>query len=124
MSADFRRYYHCNLDDVLAGRVASLREVAAWAAFLPQDSAVENWLNPARLHTFELEMLRRVEQHTAWLVWAQTSNAKHGTNVPELFRFPWEDPAPSLWEHDVLEWDEAADALGGDPRLVEAMALL
>lgn len=101
-----------------------MTEVAAWVVHLPEDSAVVRALAPAHAaHTHELELLRQIEYRLHWLQWAKTKDAKRNRHQPEWFRFPWE-PKSKMWQHDVLEWDEAAEKLGGDPRLAELMAKL
>lgn len=113
LSADFRRLYHCNLTDCLAGEVAPLWEVAAWAAHLPPDSATARAVDPAHAHTYDLELLRRIEFRLAQRVQGKKA---------ELFKFPW-DVTEGAWKGDSFEWDDLADALGGDPRLKAVMGM-
>ena len=111
--ADFRRYYHCNLSDALAGDVASLGEVAAWAAHLPPDSAVVRAVAPQASLTFTDILLRSAEFQLRWLVWAKTKDGAANRNPPEPYLFPWEDTTPpGTMRGDSMTVDEAAEFLG------------
>ena len=118
LSADLRRYYHCNLSDVLAGRVAPLWDVAAWVACLPPESAVMRSVEPRVAHTHDLELARSIDHSLRWLVWAKTKDGEKGRNVPEPYRFPWEpDERPAI-RGDVMTTDEADEFLGWKLRAV------
>lgn len=126
LSADFRRFYQCNLVDALAGDVAPLSDVCAWAANLPPESATLRAANPNWQHTPELEVSRSSEFSLRLLLWQnQNEGLSRGkqSKQPEPFYFPWEDqPKGDGWRGDSLDWDEAADLLGGDDRLRRLMA--
>lgn len=119
LTADFRRYYQCSLSDALAGGVAPLADVAAWAAHLPPESATARSLDPHWQRTPQVDLLREVEFRLRILAWMQTVDGSKGRNVPDRLALPWDARATDV---DVHEWDDLADALGGDPRLVEFMA--
>ena len=76
---------------------------------------------PRHLHTNELELLRQIEVGIRTMTWSWS--AKKGTPPPEPMVFPWEDDDRNGWRGDALEWDEAVDALGGDERLRNLMAV-
>ena len=104
LSADLRRFYHCNLTDVLAGEVASLEDVAAWVAHLPTDAAVFRDAEPGRMaHTHDVELLRRIE------FWLQ---GIRGVRHPEAYEFPWEDDDRPGFRGDAMTTDEADEFLG------------
>lgn len=120
LAADLRRYYSCSLRDVLLGDVAPLAEVAAWVAHLPSDSAVQRTANPAWQHTIDLELARAQEHSLRHLVW-QNSGGKG--RKPEPVEFKWEQiERQGTWRGDALDWDEAAEKLGGDSRLARLLA--
>lgn len=113
LSADLRRYYHCNLTDVLAGEVAPLEDVAAWVANLPVESALLRAMEGGRVaHTHDLELLRAAEHSLRLLVWAKTKDAEKGRNYPEPYLFPWEDDPRPGFRGDAMTTDEAAEFLG------------
>lgn len=113
LSADLRRYYHCNLPDVLAGDVAPLWDVAAWVACLPPESAVMRSVEPRVAHTHDLELTRSIDHSLRWLVWAKTKDGEKGRNMPEPYRFPWEpEPDNGAIRGDAMTVDEAAEFLG------------
>ena len=89
-------------------------EVAAWAAHLPIDSATARAVDPGSQHTYDLELLRRIELWT---------HAAAGVKDAKPFAFPWDAPEEGAWQGDAHEWDEAADALGGDERLRRLMVV-
>lgn len=115
-----RRFYGCNLTDVLAGRVAPAREVADWVANLPPESAVFRAEHPdgSWAHTNELEMQRRALwalDRAAWYL------SKSRRDQPEVFRFPWEDDAI---RGDAMTAEEAADFLGWTEEMREHLRQL
>ena len=113
LSADLRRYYHCNLPDVLAGDVAPLWDVSAWVACLPPESAVMRSVEPRVAHTHDLELLRSIDYSQRWLVWAKTRDGEKGRNAPEPYRFPWEpEPERGGFRGDPMTTDEADKFLG------------
>ena len=75
-------------------------------------SALYRTLQPHPDHTFEVELLRRIEYHTGWLVWAKTDDAAKGRNRPEVFRFPWEPKPRSEFAGDVMTRAEMDRRLG------------
>lgn len=92
-------------------------------AHLPRESATVRATQPNAGHTDELELLRQIEHDLRVLAWQKTKDGQDGRNLPVPYRFDWE-PRDTVWEHDVLDWDEAAEKLGGDPRLAAVMARL
>ena len=98
-----------------------LRDVAAMASYLPEESSTYRVLNPHHPHSHDLEMLRSIEHSLRWLVWAKTTAAEKGQNVPEHHWFPWEDKPvhPSAVRGDAMSQDEADEFLGwGELRAV------
>lgn len=115
-----RRFYGCNLTDVLAGRVAPAREVADWVVNLPPESAVFRAEHPdgSWAHTNELEMQRRALwalDRAAWYL------SKSRRDQPEIFRFPWEEEPDDAIKGDPIPLDEAADWLGWTAEMREHM---
>lgn len=90
-----------------------MREVAAFAAYLPHDSACAKAVNPLYQHTNELEMLRSIEYSLRWLSWTKTKAAQYGRDMPEQHYFPWETmPDSGGWRGDTMTVDEADEFLG------------
>ena len=119
LSADLRRYYGCNLVDVLAGRVATLREVADWVAHLPPEAATFRDARPDWQHDHSLEILRRVllSVERAAVFTGKTAGFK--IDEPTLYRFPWEaDPDEGI-RGDSMDVDEAADWLGWTDEMIQ-----
>ena len=100
--------------------MAPLRDVAAWAAYLPPESATARSMDAHWQRTPEVDLLREVEYGVRVLAWQKTADGSKGRNAPERLALPW-DPKPD-GRPDAYEWDDLADALGGDPRLAEFMA--
>lgn len=123
LSADLRRFYSCNLSDVMAGAVAPARDVAAWVANLPPDSAVGRVFDPyLDERTTTNELLRLIEHGVRVVAWVGSQGKRH--DYPRPLRFPWDERAGEVWRGDALDWDDAVDALGGDDRLAAVMARL
>ena len=105
-----RRFYGCNLTDVLAGRVAPAREVADWVVNLPPESATFRAVHPdgSWAHTHELEVLRQVLWAVERSAWYASRSRRH---EPEPYVFPWEQVDDAI-KGDPIPLDEAADWLG------------
>lgn len=122
LSADFRRYYGCNLADVLAGDVAPLSDVAAWAANLPPDSACARAMDPwDGQRTNEVELLRLIE-FTLRVVNHNVRKDRFA-QPPEPIPLPWDPKPDAVWVGVEIRWEDAPAALGGDERLARAMGL-
>ena len=94
LSADFRRFYGCNLTDALAGRVGPLSEVAAWAAHLPPESAVRRAMDPHWQRTPEVDLLRENAYLLDVLVYVTaTANGAKNLSMPERIPLPWDPSA-------------------------------
>ena len=122
MTADFHRYYGLSWARRRSWGIP-LSEVADMAAHLPVESATWRDVNPHWRRTIDTDLLRLVEHSLRWLVWAKTVDGERGRNIPHLIPMPWDEPdqTESVWRGDALDWDDTADALGGDPRLRDAM---
>ena len=104
------------LDDLGTERL-SWRDLLVIARQSPPGSALNRALDPGWRATLDTHLLRRIEHAGRVSVW---QNAGGRGPAPEPLTLPWEQ-RERAWDHDVLEWDEAADALGGDERMREAM---
>ena len=99
-----------------------MREVAAWAANIPPDSAVGRAVNEYMdERTTTNELLRAIEHGVRVTAWATARGRRH--DYPKPVKFPW-DKREQVWQHDALDWDEAVEALGGDERFAAVMARL
>lgn len=113
VSADLRRFYGCNLSDVLAGRVAPLRDVVEWVAHLPPESAVHRaqcedgeWR-----HTHALELQRAALFALERVAMFTGKTAGFKLEEPDLYLFPWEEEEGVI-KGDSMDVDEADDWLG------------
>lgn len=86
-------------------------------AYLPSDSAVIRHLSPESLQTAELDLLREMEYHLHWLVWAKTSDGAKNRNPPEPVRFVWEEDTSN--KPDSMSWDETASFLGWEAEMAK-----
>ena len=96
--------------DVLAGEVASLTEVAAWARHLPHEGAVARALNPHPERTDEIEFMRAIEFRLRVLDWRMAKGKRF--DAPEPIRFPWDPPPAGSWIGDAHDWDDAVERFG------------
>ena len=92
--------------------MAPLRDVAAWAAHLPPESATARALDPHWQRSNEVELLRVMEHGIRVLAWQRTEDGKRGRNAPEPIPLPWDPPPEGTIRGDAMTWDEAADFLG------------
>jgi len=100
--------------------VAPLRDVAAWAAYLPPESATARSMDAHWQRTPEVDLLREVEYGVRVLAWQKTADGSKGRNVPERLTLPWDvKPEPT---NDAHEWHDLPESLA-DPRLLAAMGL-
>lgn len=97
--------------------------MADCAVNLPSDSATGRAVNPHWQRSIETDLLRSVDYSLRVLVWQKTEDGSRGWHQPEPIELPWDERPSGSWRGDVFEWDELADALGGDPRLKQAMGL-
>ena len=88
------------------------RDLLVRVRMAPKDSALYRSVHPSADHTFELELLRRIEANTGWLVWAKTKDAQTGRNQPKPYRFPWEPKPRSEYAGDVMTRAELDRRLG------------
>ena len=77
------------------------------------DTATFKAFRPDWQHTPEIEMLRGIEHHTRWLVWAKTKDGSAGRNIPTPWPLPW-DPKPDKgeFEADVMSIEELNKIIG------------
>lgn len=100
--------------------MAPLRDVAAWAAYLPPESATARSMDAHWQRTPEVDLLREVEHGVRVLAWQQTKDGSKGRNAPERLALPWDvKPEPT---NDAHEWHNLPESLA-DPRLLAAMGL-
>lgn len=121
LSADLRRFYGCNLTDVLAGEVAPLREVSEWVAHLPPGSAVHIATHPDGewQHTHELELSRSTLYELSRATFYLARRAGYKVPEPEPYRFPWEPEDDDAIRGDAMSMDEADDFLGWNEEMKE-----
>src|SRR5690242_14164709 len=86
----------------LGTEALSWRDLLVRVRLSPRGSALYRVTAAHPDHTFELEMLRRVEFNTSRLMWAKTDDAAKGRNAPEPYRFPWEAKPRNDYAGDVM----------------------
>lgn len=98
----------------MAGRVASLRDVADWAVNLPPDSATfrAEHEDGRWQHTEQLELSRARLYHLERVAFFTAKTAGYKTQEPEPYLFPWEEDPDEAIKGDSMEMDDAADWLG------------
>ena len=98
--------------------MAPLRDVAAWAAYLPPESATARSMDAHWQRTPEVDLLREVEYGVRVLAWQKTADGSKGRNVPERLALPWDESAHD--RPDSYAWGDLPESLA-DPRLLTAM---
>ena len=105
LAADFRRFYGLSLAGIRHAGVP-LCEVADLAAHLPHESVVHRTLHEHWYRTTDTDLLRQIELDLRMLAW-RGKGAR-----PQQIRLPWDAPPEGGFRGDVMDWDNAADALG------------
>jgi len=96
----------------LGTEALSWRDLLVRVRLSPKGSALYRAIHPNPDHTHDLELLRRVEYHLAFLSWAKTDDGAKGRNRPEVYRFPWERAPRSEYAGDVMTREELDRRLG------------